>query len=322
MADGGFKESTQCKDWIFTETTLREKRESVNQKASEKVRKHIAEEYRMQNKDASEDKLPVTLNADEELLLVVYYTCQLGTLAAAMNLPSHIRGYAVTYFKRFFLVNSIMEYNPKTIIFTALYAATKASDHYIPIDQFCKKIPNSTPQQILEFEFYLCQSLDWDLYVWLPFRPLQGFLLDCQKALPSFPHETLFKCHDQAKQFLSETLHSDLYFLYSPSIMALSAIYHVNQDLCTQYLEAKNLQKLMPKVKENEAQLLELQHAQTDINKAKEIGKKLYFCMDPYQRKNSAVYLKRKAEDEEQEMARQRRKIERQKSVPDRNPFA
>ncbi|EPY54228.1 TFIIH complex cyclin Mcs2 [Schizosaccharomyces cryophilus OY26] len=322
MAEDRFRQSSHFRDWIFTEDELQKRRTQINQEFTKVVRQRLLEDLALQNKDASDSNLPPTLDQNEELELVNYYTYQLNVLSSTMSLPTHIRAAATLFFKRFYLTNSVMEYNPKIISFTTLYLATKTNDHYIPIEHFCKNLPKTTPDQVLEYEFNVCQALNWDLFIWLPFRPLQGFLLDFQVVIPETPMETLFECHDQSKRFLVETLHSDVYFFYSPSIIALSGIYHTNPSLCLNYLQAKSINSIHDLIISISNSLDSTKNAKLDREKAKDYGKKLYFCMDPLKKKNSTLYLKRKAEDEEASLGNKKQKSSTPADQLDVNPFA
>lgn len=182
-------------------------------------------------------------------------------------------------------------------------------------------MPKTTPEEVLEYEFNVCQSLKWDLYVWLPFRPLQGFLLDCQTVLPKVAVEKFYECHDLSKKFLIETLHSDIYFLHSPSIIALGAIYHTNPTICLQYIEAKKILELQPLIISISANLEATKKFKIEKKKAQDYGRKLYFCMNPLRNKSSALYLKRKAEEESTNNNKWAKKFSTSSNVLDKNPF-
>jgi cyclin H len=56
------------------------------------------------------------LDATEEHLLVKYYLSKLVEIAAHFHFPEEVEATAVTYLKRFYLKNTVMDWHPKNVM--------------------------------------------------------------------------------------------------------------------------------------------------------------------------------------------------------------
>ena len=63
---------------------------------------------------------------------------------------------------------------------TALFLATKTSNHPISLEAYASHIPKTAPSDVLDLEFLVAQSLGFDFAVWHPHRALWGIWLDVQ----------------------------------------------------------------------------------------------------------------------------------------------
>ena len=57
------------------------------------------------------------MNADEENLLVKLYAGKVSQLCGHFRFPEEVEATAVTYLKRFYLKNTVMDYHPKNVMF-------------------------------------------------------------------------------------------------------------------------------------------------------------------------------------------------------------
>jgi cyclin H len=57
------------------------------------------------------------LSVQDELLLLHFYTTQAAAVSRSFGLPEVVESTAISYMKRFYLKNSVMEWHPKTIMY-------------------------------------------------------------------------------------------------------------------------------------------------------------------------------------------------------------
>lgn len=63
---------------------------------------------------------------------------------------------------------------------TALFLATKTTNHPIALEHFAAHIPRTSPSDVVDIEFLVAQSLGFDFAVWHAHRALWGLWLDLQ----------------------------------------------------------------------------------------------------------------------------------------------
>ncbi|VDO63307.1 unnamed protein product [Schistosoma margrebowiei] len=93
----------------------------------------------------------------------------------------NVYGFAATYFKRFYLNHSVMDFYPRDIMLTCLYVACKAADFPIGLQTFISHIPRNQERYsylVLNSELFLMESLGYDLWVYTPYQALTGFVID------------------------------------------------------------------------------------------------------------------------------------------------
>ncbi|KAF3482479.1 cyclin CCL1 [Arthroderma uncinatum] len=219
------------------------------------------------------------LTPDEEFELVQYYcekTMELGD-EYKPPLPTTVRATAIQYLRRFYLTNSPMTYHPKSIMPCALFLATKTDNFYMSLRSFTEHIPKMSMEDIIAPEFLLTQGLRFTFDVRHPFRGLEGGMMELnaiakgeatpgphhpgltvpglQKAIqslappppsiagpvPATPLSTrLAKVHHNTREILKHSAQmTDVYFLYTPSQIWLSALLIADKPLAEFYLETK-----------------------------------------------------------------------------------
>ena len=63
---------------------------------------------------------------------------------------------------------------------TALFLATKTTNNPISLETYTAHIPKTEPGDVLELEFLVAQSLNFEFTVWHAHRALWGMYLDLQ----------------------------------------------------------------------------------------------------------------------------------------------
>ncbi|CAG85103.2 DEHA2B03388p [Debaryomyces hansenii CBS767] len=258
--DDLYRRSTQYQLWSFTSESLQEAKQKIN----EKGRQHAIEEFNKallklksgskENVDKyqaelTSEKLLDLLTLEEELKYLNFYCENIIKVVNSFRMPTQVKATAVSFFKKFYLVNSVMEYHPKNILYTCVFLAAKSENYFMSIESFCKALPKTEPKDVLDLEFIVLQSLKFTLLVHHPFRPLYGFFLDFQAVLlhPSplmydVNIDTIGGMYDKAKKWLSDyALLSDVAFLFSPPQIALAAMYDIDKRITDRYLKKKFL---------------------------------------------------------------------------------
>ncbi|RVE68345.1 hypothetical protein OJAV_G00090670 [Oryzias javanicus] len=190
-----YHNSSQSKYWIFrSEAELDQKRCSAN------------EAFR--NKALESGKAGVNesmfLKRNEEDVLFRHYERRLLDFCNAFKppMPKSVVGTALTYFRRFYLNNSVMEYHPRIIMLTCAYLSCKVDEFNVSSTQFvaisCKRhLPDKN-------------------------GPLEGLLIDLKTRYTTLENpESLRKSADD---FLTQAVMTDAGLLCSPSQIALTAI--------------------------------------------------------------------------------------------------
>lgn len=259
-SDDLYRRSSQYEFWSFTAESLQELRQKTNQHGrdkSEQLFNHALESSKQKSPEVFE-KYPLELCAEslldyvsceEETKYLNFYSQNVIKISNFFKMPTQVKASAISFFKKFYLMNSVMEYHPKNVLYTCIFLAAKSENYFISIESFVKVLKNTTPKDILDLEFNVLQSLKFTLLVHHPFRPLYGFFLDYQAVLlhPSplmydVTVDTLGSLYDKAKKWLNDhALLSDIMFLFSPPQVALAAMYDIDKRITDKYLKRKFL---------------------------------------------------------------------------------
>jgi len=173
------------------------------------------------------------LTPNEELSLVRSYLFNLREFCRKFQPPmgKSVIATAFIFMKRFYLHESCMEHHPRDIGVTCAYLACKIDEFNVTIDQFIKNIQGDrkkAQKTILSNELMLMKKLNFQFIVHLPFRPVEGFLIDLRARYPPARDKTdlLLK---EIEEFLEKSMYTDACFLFAPSQIALAAVYHAAQ---------------------------------------------------------------------------------------------
>jgi len=116
--------------------------------------------------------------------------------------PEEVEATAISYLKRFYLKNTVMDWHPKNVMYadasldfwlqeetdlsdrlTALFLATKTTNNPISLETYTTHIPKIAPSDVLDLEFLVAQSLNFEFTVWHTHRALWGIWLDLQVSI-------------------------------------------------------------------------------------------------------------------------------------------
>ena len=121
------------------------------------------------------------LSVGDELLLLRFYLSQASTIIrTGFGLPEVVESTAMSYLKRFYLKNSVMEWHPRIIMPTCIYLAAKTTNYPVLMEHFIPKFAKLDPQEVIDTEFVVSQSLSFQFWIRTPEKPLRGWLLDLQ----------------------------------------------------------------------------------------------------------------------------------------------
>jgi len=216
-----FNTSTQRRFWILDGTeTIQEHQITANQKFIEQLRKRGPNHHHGE-----------FLTHTEESTLLIYYSQYVYELCRKFRpaVPMGVIGTSLTYFKRFYLHTSVMEFHPYYMAYLCVYLACKVDEYTVSIDQFMGQVvgsPNPHIQMfIIDNELLLIQKLSFHLTVHSPFRPMEGLIIDLKTHSTITGIEDVEEYRAKADKFLSRSLLTDVGLLYSPSQIAMSALY-------------------------------------------------------------------------------------------------
>ncbi|GAB2218721.1 hypothetical protein Droror1_Dr00001950 [Drosera rotundifolia] len=237
MAD--YQTSTHRAKWIFTQHDLNEKYRAANLRAIQ-----ILEEYGTTLMEVDVDgtlshpkvqdngdkhSRPKPLNIDEEQGIRVFYENKIQEVCRAFMFPHKIQATAITYFKRFYLLWSVMQHHPKNIMLTCVYSACKIEENHVSAEELGKGIQQDH-QVILNNEMLVLQSLDFDLIIYTPYRAIEGFIHD----MGDFCHATnghpelLEELHRIAVSEADKVMLTDAPLLFPPGQLALAVLRRAN----------------------------------------------------------------------------------------------
>eukprot|EP00904_Undaria_pinnatifida_P004260 jgi/Undpi1/13835/HiC_scaffold_9.g03486.m1 len=170
---------------------------------------------------------------EEESLVKSYYakkiqeTCGRDSADEDLRRSDKVQASAVAYFQRFYLSNSVLEHDPKILILTSIFLASKTEEQITNVSLLAKATDRDD-LQILGKELILLQGLSFHLAVFHPYRALPALVEGARlraKAAGIPPHpERILALHDKTRSALDDILVTDLPLLHPPSRLALAAL--------------------------------------------------------------------------------------------------
>jgi cyclin H len=235
----------QCDVYGFDETTLAVMNESDPNSSSTTI-----------------ESAPPLLTASEEATLIAFYCSKIplligphATLARCQR-DAKVTSTACLLYRRFYLSNSIMIHNPKSMLAAAAFLATKIEDCMIAIQyielgtvEMNARVPIT---DILHAEIRLIRGIDYELLVFSPYRTILSYTEDLRTFLKSergaglvtFPSnssseerssqqqvagEDLRPIHDAAMRICDDVIVSDIPLLFAPGEVGLAALMIANE---------------------------------------------------------------------------------------------
>jgi len=309
-----FEASTQFRNWRFSFDGLAELRASMNAVAVDAIRSKIEANEAGSSNDIS------FLTPDEEVLLVKLYLTKVPQLCGMFRFPEEIEATAVSYIKRFYLRNTVMDYHPKNVMLTALFLATKTANFPISLEVYTKHIPKTAPSDVLDLEFLVAQSLAFEFTVWHAHRALWGIWLDVQ-TLPDATADLKPDLYNSALGHIRASRLTDAEFVYTPSQIAIAAFSMVAPDLARRWFESKHSQEhnVCWAVIEDVRSMIGTQGKPPNIESVRVVDRRLKLCINPEKVPGSKAFLAKQAEEERRAEEKRNKKAQGQKGIDD--PF-
>ena len=239
-----FGTSTQNRNWLKNELELHKLQEKktkaiINRiiKLNEKTKKEI-EEIQTKNPgsktpDDLEQKMIHTSKIKflkEEKHLILHFTKKILNLLNKKINSRSLKTYALTYYRRFFLKKSCLDYNPEFMLFACIFLGGKVAQVNLNLNKMDELIPmlkeEGNHSNLLYYEFYLSTILGYDFYVFNPYKALIGFIYQLEKK-NYFDNLNINKSdfENECENFIDNSFLTDIIFLYSYSYISLSSIY-------------------------------------------------------------------------------------------------
>ncbi|KAF5355950.1 hypothetical protein D9756_003896 [Leucocoprinus leucothites] len=317
-----YEASTQFRNWRFSSEGLAQIREKLNEAAVAAIRNTFEVDQPGSSANVA------FLHANEEVTLVKLYLTKIPQLCAMFRFPEEVEATAISYLKRFYLKNTVMDWHPKNVMLTALFLATKTTNNPISLETYTAHIPKTAPSDVLDLEFLVAQSLNFEFTVWHAHRALWGIWLDLQ-SLPDVDQNLSPSIHDTALNHIRASRLTDAELIYTPSQIALAAFTLAAPDLALKWAQSKllpnvtssqlSLDTISPVLELIKSMILNEGHA-PDVEAVREVDRRLRICKNPEKVVGSKAYLAKQAEEERKaEEKRHKKVLEMQKGQSD--PF-
>ncbi|EIW86581.1 cyclin-like protein [Coniophora puteana RWD-64-598 SS2] len=319
-----YESSTQCKNWRYSPEMLADVRASMNEAAVAAIRNAFEADEPGSSASVS------FLNAQDEQLLVKLYLSKIPQLCGHFRFPEEVEATAMTYLKRFYLRNTVMDWHPKNVMLTALFLATKTTNNPISLEAYAGHIPKTQPSDVLDLEFLVAQSLGFEFTVWHTHRALWGVWLDLQ-SLDIGPDLRPPDIYEAALNHVRTSRLTDAELIYTPSQIALGCLAMTSPILAQQWMESKaalaknthpTMYEILAQTNEEVRVLLEQTGQLPEVETVREVDRRLKLCKNPEKVVGSKAYLAKQAEDEHKAQQRRAKKAEQVRRAAESNdPF-
>ncbi|KAF8167958.1 cyclin-like protein [Crassisporium funariophilum] len=312
-----YEASTQYRNWRFSAERLAQTRATLNEAAVGVIRNTIELDEPGSAQHVS------FLTPDEEHLLVKLYVTKITQLCGLFRFPEEVEATAVTYLKRFYLKNTVMDWHPKNVMLTALFLATKTTNNPIALETYTTHIPRTAPSDVLDLEFLVAQSLGFEFAVWHAHRALWGIWLDIQ-SLPGYSENLQPSLYDTALNHVRASRLTDAELMYTPSQIALAAFSLTLPEVADHWAATKipNQQSALANIIADIKYLITSRGHPPNVESVREVDRRLKLCKNPEKVVGSKAYLARKQDVERvAEVKRNKKANEIQKAIEDGDPF-
>ncbi|KAF9532073.1 cyclin-like protein [Crepidotus variabilis] len=313
-----YQGSTQFRNWRYSAEQLAQTRQTLNEVAIAAIRKTF------ETDESGSSQGVAFLTADEEVLLVKLYISKITQLCGLFRFPEEVEATAVTYLKRFYLKNTVMDWHPKNVMLTALFLATKTTNNPISLEIYTTHIPKTSPSDVLDLEFLVAQSLNFEFAIWHAHRALWGLWLDIQN-LSSYTERLDTEIYDAALNHVRASRLTDVELRFSPSQIALASLSLIQPELASQWMESK---LTSPSEVEGLAKTVEViksivvsQGLPPSVESVREVDRRLRLCKNPEKVPGTKAFLARKMDDDRLAAEKRSKKVADIQRTENGDPF-
>ena len=261
-----FWASSHCKSWIFRKEDLLARQKRTHEEAVDAgarnlllARPHPSRENgaslngregappaskRARRSYAERDESKaVTFTMFEYRLIMWHLVHLLQSTSKKLKFSPKIMATAVLYMKRFFIESSFYEFDPRVVVPTSLYLATKVEEYgHIKVEHILGKMEvcyqsdsfklsgkflSVTPKDVYDCEIHMLQRLRFDLIVHHPHSYLENYLKNAASSLPSgeSAEERFVAIAQTALTVLNDSYRADVCLICPPHLIALASIH-------------------------------------------------------------------------------------------------
>lgn len=160
--------------------------------------------------------------SDEEIKKArIYFSDVIQLLGKKLSLRQRVVATATVFFRRFYLENSFIEFDPRLFAPGCLYLAAKVEEcitHARNFERKMQEIDAHWPynmNDILESEYYVLEEMNFYLVVYHPYRPFVQYANDAKVDAGVL---------EMGWNLVSDSYRTDMALLYPPHIIALAAL--------------------------------------------------------------------------------------------------
>ena len=248
-----YRRTTQCRHWSYTVEELRGLRKRVYSTSIENLGLGASDSAEDQTAGSPMQVSPQPQrdahgypSLEQQQALVLHFTtkllcaCDLFSQKEMFNIkgkgidklmpiPYYLEATAITYFKRFFLRNSILENDPADLAQAALFLAAKSEEHMEYDSRQISSMIGGEQNSVRKHEMLLLRGIKFHLCIRHPYNPVAGF---CAKlkgfvsgdgTTPLTEEECgILKVY--AFNVVRRSLITDACFLWTPAQIAIACI--------------------------------------------------------------------------------------------------
>ncbi|KAI3646804.1 hypothetical protein MP228_009732 [Amoeboaphelidium protococcarum] len=176
-----------------------------------------------------QDQSRFTVN--DQIEIASFYHVKLQDVCTLLKFPFRVEATAAVFYRRFYLYNCMLEFNPRQMMLTCVFLASKVENHYISIDKFCASIPRIDVDELQKLEFDLLNELRFHLDVNHPYSALHGVYLMLRRDLKDEGGNAAQRLFDKSIEFVKDSYFTDVMFLYQPSQIAVACFHLAAESL-------------------------------------------------------------------------------------------
>lgn len=177
--DARYRESSHFRLWTFSISALAAKRRTANTTARVQISDQLSRLWDSQTEH--KPKEPEFLSPEDELALVTFNTNELLRAGAFLEFPIEVLATGAVLFRRFYVMNSIMTYNPQQVLKICLFLAAKIELGFDRIARRFEQLPNTKLEEIIAGEAVVAMACRFAYDVRHPFRGLEGAVLELRR---------------------------------------------------------------------------------------------------------------------------------------------